>query len=1043
MWTLERRIVISAGLTLVVAIVLGAMAWRSSTQADEAAQWVDHTYAALAGLEAVHRSQQSLTTNFRGYLLTGEKEYLTQRDSSWEQSKNNIHNLQVLTRDSPKQEERLREVQTLFDGLMTHQRMVEDAYRHENREGLSRFIGTGSRFGEDIDVQLQRMRLEEEHLMQERKMQELDKGMYTRILLIALLASITAFPPYALLRLRHEYRLRQVVEMERATLTDIIAATPDILCISGLDGRVSYLNPAGCTKLGRTALKSGESFHSSEIKPAWSREKIETEAIPAALAHGSWTGEGAFLSPTGREIPVSQVVIAHRSPQRVTISTIARDISDAKHSEQVLAEAVKFEQTHGKALDIFNASFSRSEILQGTLEALAENHPFPVSAVYIYEEWGGSLHCEAVLGISKKLAKDFSANEGLVGQASMDNRSILLSDLNLDNGFLIETGVLTINPIDILITPIAYQDRRQGVLVLASIRKITDRERFFIDRLAGQLGVALHNLKLFEEMKMLSEQLRVRGEEIARKNTLLEDADRLKSEFLANMSHELRTPLNSIIGFSEVLVDGLRGDLTPGQTEYVEQILDSGRHLLSLINDILDLSKVEAGRMELDLAPLEISTILRDSLSIVLEKAAAHRLDLRFDSGQELGILHADARKVKQILFNLLSNAVKFTPEGGSVLLAAEAVDAPTAARRFSKGMRTAFNGSQHAQFIEIRVTDTGIGIADEALTTLFEPFVQLESSLSRTQEGTGLGLAMVRKLAELHGGSVGIQSEETKGSTFFVWLPYGLGQSAANVSIAPLSGAQHLNEKARAFVVEADDNSAEILLGLLSDEGLEGIRVPSFTDAITMADEFHPHVLFLDVQSSQGDIWEFLGRLKTMPALARTPVILMFRTTDKDQYMVLGPSRVLQKPISPGELGEALSELHLRSGGDTPQTILVVDDDPKAVEILSVQLRGRGFSVERAYGGREAIEIAQRMPFDLVLLDLMMPGVSGFDVVEALKTNSQTASIPVLVMTAKRLTSEDRIQLDALGAKVMEKSAFKPETFISEIRRALSLHRA
>ncbi len=935
MWNNDRRLFISACLALLVAVSLGTMAWRASAQAEKAAEWVEHTYLVLSNLEASQRTHHRMTAQFRGYLLTDgrEKGYLTRRDSAWGEWQGIHHRLRGLTADNPVQQERLAEVQMLFDGQLTEQHAVTDAYQHGVRGDAPLSAELDNQAGDKLDGKLQEMRRHEEQLLEARKIQELDRSLHTRIVVIALLAILTAFPLYALWRLRREYVLRQGVEMERATLSDIIEATPDILLISGLDGRVRYLNPAACQKLGRIALKPGESFHVSEVNPAWSFEKAQTEAIPTALESGSWTGEGAFLSPVGREIPVSQVVIAHRSPQGVTISTIARDISKAKHSEQVLAEAAKFDQTQGQVLAIFNASFDRKEILQGTLDTLAENHPFPVSAAYIYDEWNGSLRCEAARGAPGSLAKEFRLGEGLIGQAAMDNKGILVDKLDAEGSLVIETGVLTIEPKAVLISPIIYQERRQGMLVIASTRPIFERERSLVDRLAGQLGVALHNLKLFAEMKLLSDQLRARGEEINVKNRQLEEADRLKSEFLANMSHELRTPLNSIIGFSEVLVDGLRGDLTSGQKEYVEQILDSGRHLLSLINDILDLSKVEAGRMDLDLKPLDIPTILHDSLSIILEKAAAHRVDLRCEAAPELGVLHADGRKVKQILFNLLSNAVKFTPEGGSVRLEAEQVDRVQADRLLPNGRRTPLPDSDHAQFIEIRVMDTGIGIPRKGLTRLFEPFIQLESSLQRTHEGTGLGLVMVRKMAELHGGGVGVQSEDGQGSTFFVWLPYGLDQPP--------------------------------------------------------------------------------------------------------------PALLVEAPMEAPDLSHSPTPLGLvRINGPAPK-VLVVDDDPKALEILSTLLQSRGFSVERAYGGREAIDIIRQETFDLVLLDLLMPEVSGFDVVEALKTRPDTAAVPILALTAKHLTNADRAQLDGLVDTIMVKSEFNPETFIAAVHRVLLLRQS
>lgn len=1043
MWSLERKIVLSACLVLMVAIGLGTLAWQSSVRADAASEWVDHSYKVLSDIEAGQRAQDQIMASLQGYLLTGDRENLARRDAVWEQWQAILARLQKLTADNPRQQERLQEVQRSLDGRMVASRGIEDIYKRGKIAEVTRVVSEGLQVGDKLDKVLQELRRDEQQLLAARKALELDKAWHTRIMLTLLLSLITAFPLVALLRVRREYLLRQAVEAERTTLTNIIEATPDILTISGLDGRISYLNPAGCARLGLSALKPGESYQTSSIKPAWSIAKLEAEIIPQALKHGSWTGDGAFLTPTGQEIPVSQVVIAHRSPQGVTISTIARDITEARQSEQILAEAGKFELTHGKVLDIFNASFDRKEILQGTLDALAENHPFPVSAVYLYDEWTGSLHREAARGVPENLARMFTVGQGLVGQAAQENKSILVDELDPDNTLVIETGAFSLKPKAVLVMPIIYQERRQGVLVLASTRTLTERERFFVDRLAGQLAVALHNLKLFDEMKLLSDQLRIRGEEINSKNRQLEEADRLKSEFLANMSHELRTPLNSIIGFSEVLLDGLRGELAPEQKQYVEQVLDSGRHLLSLINDILDLSKVEAGRMDLDLDPLEIATVLCDSLSIVLEKADAQRVGLHCEPALDLGVLHADGRKIKQILFNLLSNAVKFTPEGGTVRLKAERVSRKQAERPLPQGMRTPLPDMEAEGFLEIVVTDTGIGIPAEGLPRLFQPFSQLESSISRTHEGTGLGLAMVRKLAELHGGAVGIQSQEGVGSSFFVWLPYGLDQSLRSLPVQAGLLLTGKGGRPRALVVETVANSADALLAMLEAEGLDGFRVASFEAALALANDLAPQVMFMNVQPSQAEVKALLKRVQDHPALANIPVILLAPAAEAHLAKDIGASLLLAMPVSPETLGHALAAVGLGARGNTTPKVLVVDDDPKALEILSTLLEGRGFTVERAYGGREAIEIARRELFDLILLDLMMPEVSGFDVVEALKVRPDTAAIPILALTAKRLTNADRAKLNGLVARVMEKTEFKPETFIAEVYHALMQSRA
>ncbi len=265
----------------------------------------------------------------------------------------------------------------------------------------------------------------------------------------------------------------------------------------------------------------------------------------------------------------------------------------------------------------------------------------------------------------------------------------------------------------------------------------------------------------------------------------LERASRHKSEFLANMSHELRTPLNAIIGFSEVLKDGLMGELTAQQRGFIGDIFSSGNHLLSLINDILDLSKVEAGSMVLDLEPVQVSSLFVNTLSIIREKAAAHHIRLGMDADLELGSFQADARKVKQIAYNLLSNAVKFTIEGGQVTLRASRVPRAEVGQLSGSwaGRTFPLADNEFAEFLEISVTDSGIGISPEGLNHLFLPFSQIDSGLARKAQGTGLGLVMVKLLAELHGGAVAVASEEGKGSRFTVWLPLRAPEEAGLAS--------------------------------------------------------------------------------------------------------------------------------------------------------------------------------------------------------------------------------------------------------------------
>jgi signal transduction histidine kinase/DNA-binding response OmpR family regulator len=531
---------------------------------------------------------------------------------------------------------------------------------------------------------------------------------------------------------------------------------------------------------------------------------------------------------------------------------------------------------------------------------------------------------------------------------------------------------------------------------------------------------------------------------LQQKNVELEAASRMKSEFLANMSHELRTPLNAIIGFSEVLRDGLIGTMTDQQRGFIGDIFISGTHLLALINDILDLSKVEAGKMTLDLDSVDVASLFVNSLSIIREKAATRHIRLNTDADDAPALMRADPRKVKQILYNLLSNAVKFTVEGGQVTLRARRVGRADVGRLSGAwtGRNFPVEYNEFAEFLEIRVTDSGIGISPEGLERLFKPFSQIDSGLARKFEGTGLGLAMVKLLAELHGGAVAVQSAVGEGSCFTVWLPLrtpedGMLASAKGPAASRLEGPVGVRT---ALVVEDDYKSAELIRVQLEAEGFKVLHAASAEAALVLAGQQPLSLITLDIMLPNMDGWDFLSRIKLAPDLRRIPVVIVSIVADPHKGFALGAAAVMQKPISRQELYESLVDLGLfpLSPGRTVK-ILVVDDDPKAADLIAVRILGLATTVLRAYGGREAIETARRELPDLIVLDLMMPEVNGFDVVRTLQEHAETARIPILIVTAKQITDEDRYKLNGYVASIIEKTAFDSDRFMAEVRRAIA----
>lgn len=527
-------------------------------------------------------------------------------------------------------------------------------------------------------------------------------------------------------------------------------------------------------------------------------------------------------------------------------------------------------------------------------------------------------------------------------------------------------------------------------------------------------------------------------------NIELEHASRMKSEFLATMSHELRTPLNAIIGFSEALRDGLLGEMTASQCEYIGDIFLSGQHLLSLINDILDLSKVEAGMMTVELEEVDVHSLLLNSLSIVREEAAAHGVQLDVEASDDLGTPHLDLRKTKQIVYNLLSNGVKFSQRGGRVVLRAHRV--PRSAVGTLAGGWPIYNSplgpSDDDEFLEICVDDNGIGISPNNMTKLFQAFTQIDSGLARRFQGTGLGLAMVKQLAELHGGSVAVSSSEGKGARFAAWLPVHRSRDvepADGVIEARAGGARVQGKREVVLVIDNDAAGADLARLLLEASGYDVVVADSAESALVLATKQTLALITLSIRLPGMDGWEFLLRIREDSRLTHVPVVIIFGRSNTVMAIAHGAAAVLAKPISQSALEESLVLLGLAPTPARSHAVLVVDEDPQAVETLAAFMPSPNYAVVRAFGGSEAISLAGRLRPDVIVLDLNMP--SGLDVVTVLQRSPDTAGIPILIITAGEATAAGQTTRTLSGGQTVPgviKSEFDSSSFISEVQRAL-----
>jgi signal transduction histidine kinase/DNA-binding response OmpR family regulator len=573
------------------------------------------------------------------------------------------------------------------------------------------------------------------------------------------------------------------------------------------------------------------------------------------------------------------------------------------------------------------------------------------------------------------------------------------------------------------------------------VKQLTDRAKKiadgFLDQVIpvhsrdeiGQLALSFNNMtwalkgnisekervlvELQELNQTLEDRIRQRTAEIEAINKQLLEATRHKSEFLANMSHELRTPLNAVIGFSEILLDRGLGDLNSKQKEYLHDIMTSGLDLLSLINDILDLSKVEAGRMELDLNTFDLPMLLDNTLRFVKERASRHGIQLTLEVDERLGDFNGDERKVKQVLLNLLSNALKFTPDGGRIILKTSPADGLT----------------------QISVSDTGIGIATENLQQIFEEFQQIRGDHEGKGEGTGLGLALAKKFVELHGGTIWVESVVGRGSTFTFTLPMRAPVEKATES--PTMAQPAPNQTQLVLVVEDDPRAVKLLSTYLFEEGYTIEVASDGEEGLKKARALHPAVVALDILLPKVDGWEFLTRIKADPETRGIPIIILSVVEERGKGFTLGAADYLTKPFQREELIAALRRISISTRlRDPAAKLLAIDDDPMALELVRAIAEAEGYRVLSATGGEEGVALAKAELPALIILDLIMPEVDGFAVVDQLGDDPTTRAIPIVILTNKQLTTGEKNRLNGRISHMAQKGEFRRANFVDLVNR-------
>jgi GAF domain-containing protein/CheY-like chemotaxis protein len=800
---------------------------------------------------------------------------------------------------------------------------------------------------------------------------------------------------------------------EITVVAEYASSTPNMA-----DGQPSFAGQAislGDVRAAADALSWGRPVQVSTKDPKISpeyRALLETHNAQAALllpmvtrGHtvglaAVWENEGARYFTSG-EIAMAQT-LTHQAAIAIENANLFEETREQVRRTQLLLQA---SEASASTLD-------STEVLRRTSETVALATGADMTTVWLLNEDGTALRPVVGHQVPPTWLETYQEllipieEHPFVGQAWRERQPIYTSNAPDDPRIDEKTREL-FPAVSILLTPMTVRDEIIGGLWAVwweQTHPFIKEELQLTEGIVRQAAVAMQNARLFEEVESARIEVQQRAQALEEANVRLQEMDRLKSQFLANMSHELRTPLNSVIGFSEVLVDGLLGELPPEQKECAQNILFSGEHLLALINDILDLSKIEAGRLDLEVAPFDIAEWMSEVQATVKPLFSKKSQTLEVDIADNLPPLIGDRFRIKQVLLNLLSNANKFTPDGKRVKLTCQMADDRT---------------------ILFSASDEGIGIKPEDQEIIFEEFRQA-GDLAKKIKGTGLGLAISKRLVELHGGRIWVESEPGHGATFSFLLPID----------GPQIPEGDADDGKTVLVVEEDRRFSNLLAFYLRQEGYMPIQHYTGADVLERAVELKPAFITLDLMLPDRDGWDVIGNLKSDPRTDKIPVLVVSSVQDGKMALGLGASDYLVKPVHRSDVHNLLGRLEIPEPIGRKARVLVVDDDSDVVEMLTDMLPPDRYETLVAFDGQQGLDEARDQHPDMILLDLMMPEISGFEMLEQLRGNPDTTDIPVIVVTAMDVTSEQREFLDKNIQGFVPKTQLTPQNLLAELHQ-------
>jgi signal transduction histidine kinase/CheY-like chemotaxis protein len=678
-----------------------------------------------------------------------------------------------------------------------------------------------------------------------------------------------------------------------------------------------------------------------------------------------------------------------------------------------LAQSLEELRILGEVIQAVNSTLDVDTVLSTIVAKAVQLSGTDAGAIYVANNSREVFTLRATFGMTEAMIsaleeQDVGSGLGTVAQAVARRAPVQVPDLSV--GLLSPTQeiILRSGYLALLVVPLLRADGIAGALVVRRVRAgaFPAHTVDLLKTFADQSAVAIQNANLFRELEEKSEQL--------------EAASQHKSQFLANMSHELRTPLNAIIGLTEMMVAHAARFGTEKAAEPLRRVHRAGTHLLGLINQVLDLSKIEAGKLELSPELVPLLPLVDEVMGTARPLAEQNRNSLDIECADGIGTLNVDPMRLRQILLNLLSNACKFTNDGAVVL-------------RVGRLVRDG------REWVEFAVSDNGIGMTEVQVNKLFQEFTQGDSSTARNYGGTGLGLAITRKLCRMMGGDVTVASEPGKGSVFLARLPgselpEAPGRASADTEPAPSSSDNCI------LVIDDDATARELIADHLKAAGYSVVAASGGMEGLKRAKEIHPVAITLDVIMPDLDGWAVLAALRQDPVLSEIPVIMVTILDEKRRGITLGAAGHLSKPVAKERLLGLLRHFRLPGG---PTRVLVVDDDADQRDRVRPWLEAQGWNVREAENGRRALaSISEERP-DVILLDMMMPDMDGFQVVAALQREPALRDIPVIVVTARDLSAADHERLSAGATTVLAKGSFQSTELVERIRGLVRARRS